>query len=81
MIFRKLYLRQSCKYEADDTGSLKAIIKTGIQPYEGLEFDHKVTRSYQSQTIDSIMALMICHNVTPVFEDDGTRVLQGSSPD
>jgi len=24
---------------------------------------------------------MICHNVTPVFEDDGTRVLQGSSPD
>jgi phospholipid-translocating ATPase len=28
-----------------------------------------------------MLALMICHNVTPVFEDDGERVLQGSSPD
>lgn len=38
-------------------------------------------RGYEYQTVDSIVALMICHNVTPVFEDDGTRVLQGSSPD
>jgi magnesium-transporting ATPase (P-type) len=80
MIFKKLYLQQSCKYEADDLGSLTKILKSGIKPYEKLT-SNKSVHDVEFQSVDSILALMICHNVTPVLEEDGSRVLQGSSPD
>lgn len=36
MIFRKLYLSQNCKYESDDTKTLKKIIYSNIKPYSNL---------------------------------------------
>lgn len=30
---------------------------------------------------DTLTALMVCHNVTPVIEENGEQSLQGSSPD
>jgi phospholipid-translocating ATPase len=81
MLFKKLFISQACKYEADDTSILAKIIKSGIKPYQNLEPGKKAARGNESITVDAVLALMICHNVTPVLEDDGSRVLQGSSPD
>lgn len=36
MIFRKLYLQQSCKYEADETIFLKNLLKSDLKATDSL---------------------------------------------
>ena len=41
----------------------------------------KPKRDISSRTKDAVQALALCHNVTPVIEDNGETVYQASSPD
>lgn len=59
---------------ADDTN-----LDTNGQPTKLLSARGR--RDLSSRVKDVVMALALCHNVTPVLNDDGTTTYQASSPD
>ena len=72
MIFKKLYISHECKYESDETGVLKSIIKSGIKPLQS------ASNTPEQKSVDSVIALLLCHNVTPVIEEHGKMAMQCS---
>ncbi|KAI9095516.1 hypothetical protein DFS34DRAFT_643233 [Phlyctochytrium arcticum] len=44
-------------------------------------FRHKKTRDIGSRILDTVLALVLCHNVTPVVANDDSICFQASSPD
>ncbi|KAJ3042805.1 putative aminophospholipid-translocase [Rhizophlyctis rosea] len=62
---------------SDKTGTLT---KNGILRHEGT-FRMKRTRDISARIRDIVLALALCHNVTPVIGEDETISYQASSPD
>lgn len=48
---------------------------------ENLEKKRKKRRDPEVSVRDLMTALMVCHNVTPVYDEEGEREFQASSPD
>ncbi|CAE6365942.1 unnamed protein product [Rhizoctonia solani] len=47
----------------------------------GVQLASRGRRDISSRVRDAVLALALCHNVTPVTNDDGTVTYQASSPD
>ncbi|KLO13604.1 protein transporter [Schizopora paradoxa] len=47
----------------------------------GIQFSTRGRRDMSSRLKDVVLSLALCHNVTPVSNDDGTVTYQASSPD
>lgn len=65
----------------EQTGETTFIVKKAV---DGARKGRKVRREQQNVVRDSITALAVCHNVTPVYPDENDptrREFQASSPD
>ncbi|KAF7703863.1 putative phospholipid-transporting ATPase IIB [Cucumispora dikerogammari] len=80
MLMRKLHLGNIC-YSVDLNSDIRKIIRK--------EFIKDVTRNksfskgqnLSERLLNLVNALSVCHNVTPVIEEDGKISFQASSPD
>ena len=90
MIFKNLSL-ESVQYQEDDIEQLKVIMKAECLKYNGPMPDifkrlseGKTLKNYRRESTrvvrDTLTAIAVCHNVTPV-EEDGQKTYQASSPD
>lgn len=62
MIFRKLLLSNDLAYEPEDVSELKQILKEEVDQHE------RNARTKEKRSQDAILSLILCHNVTPVFD-------------
>ncbi|KAH8077072.1 aminophospholipid-transporting P-type ATPase [Cristinia sonorae] len=60
---------------SDSAHGRKASLQTGVQ------MATRGRRDMSSRVHDVVLSLALCHNVTPVTNDDGTVTYQASSPD
>jgi phospholipid-translocating ATPase len=72
MIFKKLLLSEELAFSEEDGGQIKGIIGNRAEGKQEIERKRRV--------VNAAIALSLCHNVTPVIDND-VRGLQGSSPD
>lgn len=71
MIFKKLSLEQAC-YTYEDFEKMKTVL-SGKKP-AGSKDEDSVLR-------DLLLAVSLCHNVTPIEGESGVKEYQASSPD
>jgi phospholipid-translocating ATPase len=75
MILKRLSLER-VMFNEKNFGTLKKMLKKHCAtPYPICKYRKK------NLVKDLMTALILCHNVTPVFDDDGNRSFQASSPD
>lgn len=78
MEFKKLQLRRPFLYDRDRMGDIISTVKYAYNSSAPESSSSVAAR----ELLTSIRALALCHNVTPVFDEDtNERVYQASSPD
>ncbi|KRX07251.1 P-type ATPase, cytoplasmic domain N [Pseudocohnilembus persalinus] len=88
MVFKKLVINEQL-YTEDEVDQIKKTVDKMASKHNGPLGDQdkdqpeqKITRRKDHFIVrDFITALGLCHNVTPVVNDDGEKILQASSPD
>ncbi|KAJ3279215.1 putative aminophospholipid-translocase [Borealophlyctis nickersoniae] len=70
-------------YGADSMDDIREHVEHAFSTRQGHEgaFRMKRTRDISARIRDIVLALALCHNVTPVMDDDGSVSYQASSPD
>ncbi|KAG8899040.1 putative aminophospholipid-translocase, partial [Tulasnella sp. 417] len=92
MEMRKLHMgTMSYGYDSMDEVAHQLAIAFGVSPEQsakrrstlltGAQLASRGRRDMSSRVKDVVLSLALCHNVTPVTNDDGTVTYQASSPD
>eukprot|EP00330_Aristerostoma_sp_ATCC50986_P006982 CAMPEP_0114601856 /NCGR_PEP_ID=MMETSP0125-20121206/24476_1 /TAXON_ID=485358 ORGANISM="Aristerostoma sp., Strain ATCC 50986" /NCGR_SAMPLE_ID=MMETSP0125 /ASSEMBLY_ACC=CAM_ASM_000245 /LENGTH=173 /DNA_ID=CAMNT_0001811505 /DNA_START=1113 /DNA_END=1634 /DNA_ORIENTATION=- len=83
----KRYLKKNCDKAIGPLSDVEARVNTDTQRLsahellQGQEKRKHFKRERDFIVRDMITALVLCHNVTPIIDEDGTKTFQASSPD
>lgn len=84
MELKRLHIGQMC-FGVDTTNDLKEYLREALSSRRRTSLDSAAPLRGRRDTPHRVyivmQALALCHNVTPVLEDDGTLTYQASSPD
>ena len=81
MLMRKLHLGNIC-YSVDLNSEIRKIIrKEFIRKLKETKKRFGTAQNISERLLNLVVALSVCHNVTPVIEENGSTAFQASSPD
>lgn len=78
----KRILKRNCEKHIGPLSDIELKMKNANNPLEIIENKKKrIKREKDFLVRDILTALVLCHNVTPIFEENGEKSFQASSPD
>ena len=82
MVLKKLHMG-TISFGSDSMSEIVNHLKKSIQELHNEQdtFSFSRKRGIANRVLDIVVALAICHNVTPTWDDDGRLSYQASSPD